>query len=59
MRDQANEEAMAELFTEDPAYAIELLNSVLEDGEQGELLITLGHLAKAFGGVRLTGVASA
>jgi len=52
MRDQANEEAMAELFTEDPAYAIELLNSILEDGEQGELLIALRHLAKAFGGVQ-------
>jgi probable addiction module antidote protein len=43
---------MAELFTEDPAYAIELLNSILEDGEQGELLIALRHLAKAFGGVQ-------
>ena len=52
MRDQANEEAMAALFTEDPAYAIELLNSILEDGEQGELLIALRHLAKAFGGVQ-------
>jgi probable addiction module antidote protein len=42
---------MAELFAKDPGYAIELLNSILEDGEQGELLIALRQLAKAFGGV--------
>jgi probable addiction module antidote protein len=43
---------MAELFREDPAYAVELLNNILEDGDQSELLITLRQLAKAFGGVQ-------
>jgi probable addiction module antidote protein len=43
---------MAELFKEDPAYAIELLNRILEDGEQGELLIALRQMTKAFGGVQ-------
>ena len=43
---------MAELFQEDPEYALELLNSILEDGEQGELLIALRQMAKAFGGVQ-------
>jgi probable addiction module antidote protein len=43
---------MAELFKEDPAYALEMLNSILEDGEQGELLIALRQVAKAFGGVQ-------
>lgn len=52
MRDRTHDEAMAELLKEDPAYAVELLNSILEDGEQGELLIVLRQMAKAFGGVQ-------
>ena len=52
MRDRAHDEAMAELFQQDPAYALELLNSIMEDGEQGELLIALRQMAKAFGGVQ-------
>ncbi len=52
MRDRSHDEAMAELFQNDPAYALELLNSILEDGEQGELLIALRQMAKAFGGVQ-------
>jgi probable addiction module antidote protein len=43
---------MAEQFRNDPAYAVELLNTILEDGEQGELLIVLRQMAKAFGGVQ-------
>jgi len=43
---------MAELFQQDPAYALELLNSILEDGEQGELLIALRQMTKAFGGIQ-------
>ena len=43
---------MAEMFRDDPAYAIELLNSILEDGEQSELLITLRQMTRAFGGVQ-------
>lgn len=52
MRDRPHDDAMAEVFAEDPAYAIQLLNAILEDGEQGELLIVLRQLAKAFGGVQ-------
>ena len=52
MRDRAHDEAMAELFQQDPAYALELLNSILEDGEQGELLIALRQMTKAFGGIQ-------
>lgn len=51
MKDRAHDEAMAEIFQKDPAYAVELLNSILEDGEQGELLIALRQMAKAFGGL--------
>ena len=46
------DESMAEIFRDDPAYAVELLNEVLADGEPSELLIMLRQLAKAFGGVK-------
>ncbi len=52
MKDRAHDDAMAELYQEDPAYAIQVLNSILEDGDQSELLITLRQMTKAFGGVQ-------
>lgn len=52
MRDRNHDEAMAELFKQNPAYSLELLNGILEDGEQSELLIALRQMAKAFGGVQ-------
>ena len=52
MKDRSHDTAMAEVFRSDPAYAVELLNSILEDGDQGELLIALRQMADAFGGVR-------
>lgn len=51
MRDRSHDEVMAERFHEDPEYAVLFLNSILEDGEQGELMIALRQMAKAFGGV--------
>lgn len=48
--DRPHDEAMAELYRDDPAFAIEVINSILEDGDQAELLITLRQLTKAFGG---------
>ncbi|MBN8473601.1 addiction module antidote protein [Sulfuritalea sp.] len=51
MRDRAHDDAMAEMLREDPAYAVQLLNSILEEGDQSELLITLRQMTKAFGGV--------
>lgn len=51
MKDRSHDAAMAEAFRSDPAYAIELLNNILEDGEQAELLIALRQMADAFGGV--------
>lgn len=44
---------MAELYQADPAFALDLLNSILEDGDQAELLIALRHMTKAFGGVQV------
>jgi probable addiction module antidote protein len=52
MRDRPHDEAMAKLFQEDPAYALKLLNSILEDGDQAELLIVLRQMTRAFGGVQ-------
>jgi len=51
MKDRAHDEAMAEAFSNDPAYAVELLNSILEDGDQAELLIALRQMTRAFGGM--------
>jgi len=49
----SHDDVMVEIFREDPAYAVALLNDVLEDEETmpGELLIVLRQMAKAFGGV--------
>jgi len=52
MKDRAHDEAMADMFRDDPEYAVQLLNSILEEGDQSELLITLRQMAKAFGGVQ-------
>ncbi len=52
MKDRAHDEAMAQAYREDPAYALALLNSILADGDQGELLIALRQMTKAYGGVQ-------
>ena len=52
MKRKTHDDAMAEVYQSDPAYALEQLNSVLADGDQAELLVVLRQLAKAFGGVQ-------
>jgi len=52
MKDRPHDEAMAEVYREDLAYALQLLNSILEDGGQSELLMALRQMTKAFGGVQ-------
>lgn len=52
MKDRAHDEAMAELYRDHPDYAVHLLNSILEDGDQSELLAALRQMTKAFGGVQ-------
>lgn len=55
---RGHEEATVESFRKDPQFAAEYLNSVLEDGDQTELMHALRYMAKAFGGVsRLAGQA--
>jgi probable addiction module antidote protein len=51
MKDRAHDDAMADLFREDPKLAAQTLNNILEDGDQAELLVTLRQMTKAFGGV--------
>ena len=52
MKDKLHDDAMADVYSNDPAYALELLNAILEDGDQSEFLIALRQMAKAFGGVQ-------
>ena len=54
VRARLHDDAMAEAFRKDPAYAAELLHSILEDGDQGELLIALRQMTKAAGRETLT-----
>ena len=52
MKDRDHDEAMAELFRDDPAFAAEYLSQILQDGEPAELLVALRQIAQARGGVR-------
>ena len=49
---RGHEVATVESFRKDPAFAAEYLNSVLEDGDQEELMLALRRMSKAFGGVQ-------
>lgn len=51
MKDVSHDDAMAALFRDDPAFAAATLDAILADGDQGELMVTLLQMAKAFGGV--------
>lgn len=52
---RSNEIAMTELYRQNPQLAIDLINDILKDpdGDQGELLVVLRQVAKAYGGVPL------
>ena len=51
-KSKPHDEAMAELCRSDPALALEVINSILSEGDQAELLIVLRQMAQAFGGVQ-------
>jgi probable addiction module antidote protein len=51
MKYRAHDDAIGELFREDPDFATRYLNEILEEGDQADLLIALRQMAKAFGGV--------
>ena len=46
-----HEDATIESFRNDPVFAAEYLNAVLEDGDQKELMLALRRMSKAFGGL--------
>jgi probable addiction module antidote protein len=52
MKSKAHDDAMAELYRNDPEFALQVINSVLEDGDQGEMLVVLRQMAKSFGGIQ-------
>jgi DNA-binding phage protein len=47
MKDKPHDEAMAELYREEPDFAIATLNAVLQDGDQAELMVMLRQMTKA------------
>jgi probable addiction module antidote protein len=49
---RSHEAATVESFRKDPAFAAEYLNSILEDGDQEELMLALRRMSEAFGGVQ-------
>ena len=55
MKSRVHDEAMATLYRNDPAFARQVINDILEDenSDQGELLIVLRQMTKAFGGVQV------
>ena len=50
--DRDHEEASIEMFRADPIFAANYLNSVLEDGDETDLMLALRTMSKAFGGVQ-------
>ncbi|MEB0141241.1 MULTISPECIES: addiction module antidote protein [unclassified Undibacterium] len=52
MKSRAHDDAMTELYRDDPDFALQVINSILEGGDQAELLVVLRQMAGAFGGVR-------
>ena len=51
MRDRHHDDAMIELFQDDPDLSVAYLHSLIEDGDQADLLIALRQMTKAYGGV--------
>jgi len=43
IRTRSHDDAMAEVFRNDPAYARELLDEILADGAMDEAMIVLRH----------------
>ncbi len=51
MKSRPHDAAMAELYREDPALAVDVINAMLEDGDQPGLLMVLRQLTHAHGGM--------
>lgn len=48
-RDVSYDDAMAEMYAEDPDYALEMIDSYLEDGEADVTFVFLIQVTRAFG----------
>ncbi len=55
MSSRSHDDAMAELYQQEPALALQVINDILEDpgAGQSELLVVLRQVAKAHGGVQV------
>lgn len=54
MSGRSHDDAMAELYRQEPMLALQVINDILEDpqADQAELLVVLRQVAKAHGGVQ-------
>ena len=52
MKTRSHDDAMAELYREDRPFAVQVINNILQDGEQAELLVVLRQMAIGCGGVQ-------
>lgn len=50
-KDRSHDDAMAEMFAQDPGFAADYLNELLQDGDSADLMVALRQIAKARGGV--------
>jgi probable addiction module antidote protein len=51
MKDRAHDDAMAELFAQDPDFAADYLNDLLQDGAAADLMVALRQMAQSRGGI--------
>ena len=47
-RDVSHDDAMAEMYAEDPGHALEMIDGYLEDGETDETFVFLIQVSRAF-----------
>ncbi|MDE4928791.1 hypothetical protein PQH03_29505 [Ralstonia insidiosa] len=55
MKDRNHDEAMAELFQDDPAFAAAYMAQLLRDGEAGDLEVAQRQMSLAQGGNHAAG----
>ena len=49
---RSHEDATVESFRKNPAFAAEYFSTILEDGDQEELMLTLRRMSEVFGGYK-------
>lgn len=51
---RSHDEATAEMFRRDPAFAAEYLNHILEKGDQTDFTLVLRHICDQFKGTHIS-----